>query len=140
MLKGLFLLLAVCYAQHDHTQHLDTTFIVGEARRVGWLKLDEILRTLEDYISALRLIERKYEESFANPDPADKERLDEIWKEHFEPKYHDTHDRVFIISHVCLDVYSEPKCNLPEDIWNDKIDRRGLKFRDEFIIEVHSAI
>jgi hypothetical protein len=125
---------------HDHAKHLDTGFIVGEARRVGWLKIEEILKTLEEYIGALRLIEAKYAESFADPDPEDKERLDKIWKEHFEPKYQDTHDRVFIISHVCLDVYNDNRCTLPDDIWNDKYDTRGAAFRDEFIQEVHKAI
>ena len=76
-------LMTIANAQHDHELHLDTKFIVGEARRVGWLKIEEIERNLRDYIDALRLIETKYAESFENPAEDDKERLDRIWEEHF---------------------------------------------------------
>jgi hypothetical protein len=97
------------------------------------MKLDDLLRDLNNYIEALRLIESKYEEYFADPDPADKDRINDIWKKHFEPKYRDTHDRIFIISHVCLDIYNDDKCVLPDDIWDDRYDRRGAAFRDEFV-------
>ena len=126
-------LMCLANAQHDHALHLDTKFIVGEARRVGWLKMEEITRNLQDYIEALRLIESKYAESFEDPAEEDKERLERIWKEHFEPKYRDTHDRIFIMSTVCLDIYDDEACRLPEDIWDDKYDNRGAGFRDDFI-------
>jgi hypothetical protein len=114
---------------------------VGEARRVAWVKLSEIERYISDYIDAIRFIEKKFEDHFANPREEDLDRLEKVWKENFEPNYRDTYDRLLIISHVCKDVYdNSPSCELPSDIWNDKYDKRGEKFRTEFLAEVHKAV
>jgi hypothetical protein len=120
-------------AEHDHSEHLDKKFISSEAKRVAWLRLPDLLKALEDYTTALRSLEGKFSDWFEHDDPTKKERLDETWTMHFAPKYRDTHDRVFVISHVCLDIYGDEKCKLPDDIWNDKYDKRGEAFRKEFI-------
>ena len=40
----LFFLFAMVIAQHDHGLHVDTGFISGEARRIGWLAFSSFLR------------------------------------------------------------------------------------------------
>jgi hypothetical protein len=130
-------------AEHDHAKHIDAKFIAGEARRIAWHKKEDIQKYIADYSDAIRFIEKKYEDHFAtvSNDPEENERLEKIWTENFMPNYHDTYDRLLIISHVCQDLYEkDPVCMLPDNIWNDKYDTRGEEFRKEFLAEVHKAV
>ena len=136
-------LLSICQAQHDHSKHVDVDFIKSEARRLAWHQLDDMVKYIKEYSDTIRFIEKKYEDYFRDPDPDDSERvrLENIWKEHFEPSFRDTYDRVLIISSVCKDLYNnDAGCEIEDDIWNDKYDLRGREFRDEFLEEIHKAV
>ena len=69
----LFFLFAMVIAQHDHGLHVDTGFISGEARRIGWLSLEGMERAIKEYIDALKLYEKKHEEFFASPKEGEEE-------------------------------------------------------------------
>merc|ERR1712037_30804 len=134
-------LLGISNAQHDHTQHIDVKFISGEARRLAWHKLEDLIKYIDEYSEAVRFVEKKYEDHFIHPKEEDRERLDQVWKEHFEPNYRDTYDRLLIISRVCQDIYPEAsECKLEDDIWNDRYDLRGREFRKEFLKEIDKAV
>jgi hypothetical protein len=132
--------LSLSFGAHDHSQHIDAKFIAGEARRIAYLPLDAVVKYIEEYTEAIKFIERKFEDHFSDPSPDEKPRLQKIWQENFEPNYRDTYDRLLIISHVCQDVHNDPACELPDDMWNDKYDNRGEKFRAEFMEEVHKSV
>jgi hypothetical protein len=99
--------LGLSSAGHDHSQHINQRFILGEARRIAWHSLEDIQRNIKDYTQAIRFIETKHEEYFNVPNKDDQVRLERVWKETFETNYRETYDRLLIISQVCSDLYNE---------------------------------
>lgn len=136
----LLFLCSLALAQHDHSLHVDSGFISGEARRVGWLSLDGIESAIKDYVDALKLYETKHSQFFANPKEGEAETVQQIWKEQFEPNLRGTVDRLLIAVNVCRDVYDSPTCEVADDAFDIKLDTRGPEFREEFIREIHRAI
>ena len=136
----LFFLVALVIAQHDHSLHVDTGFISGEARRIGWLTLESIEGAMKEYIDALKLYEKKHEEFFANPREGEEEIVKEIWATKFEVNYRGTVDRLLIAEQVCIDVYGSGRCEVSEDVYSFSLDTRGAEFREEFMREIHRSI
>lgn len=102
--------------------------------------MEEILGTIENYTEGLRVIEGKWNDIFGDYDPREREHLDQMYDEHFAPKYWDTYDRIFMLSQVCFELFKDVRCSIAVDLWDNKYDRRGHAFHEEFITEVRSTV
>jgi hypothetical protein len=60
----LYLMAVTVSSEHDHTEHVDTGFIIGEARRIAWLEPDQIKRSKLELADELTSYETKYQEWF----------------------------------------------------------------------------
>ena len=49
----LWLTLISAIAEHDHTLHIDTKFVHGEAMRSAWLSLDELEKNIVEFSETL---------------------------------------------------------------------------------------
>ena len=63
---NIFCLFGHSYA-HDHSLHVDSKFVHGEALRTAWLTEQEMLEYIEDYISALAHIAYTYDTLYERP-------------------------------------------------------------------------
>lgn len=136
------LLFLSAFAQHDHTLHIDSKFVHGEALRSAWLDKYELSDNIKEFVETLQHLNEQYETIIENP-PADADisALHELWIEKYQPSYRKSTDYLHVASHVCHDIYEkEKKCDIPENIWNNKCDGRGETFIDEFEEEIGKAI
>lgn len=137
----LFLTFALyALGQHDHGRHVDAEFITGEAARVAYNPIENILNEIKIYQDDLGFIEEKYNSFLQENDPVMNEELQKIWEKNFEPNYRELVDRIIILSSVCYDVYNDENCKVPEEFFSGNIDGRDEVFRQEFMDEVHNAL
>ena len=125
------LLVLSAVAQHDHTLHLDSKFVHGEALRSAWLDKYELGDNIKEFVETLTTLNEQYENIVENPPEgsSEQEMLD-LWNEKYMPAYRKATDYLHVATHVCKDIYgtNESKCNIPENIWFNKCDGRGETF------------
>ena len=139
----LSLLALSAIAQHDHSLHIDSKFVHGEALRSAWLDKYEIGDNIKEFVDSITRLNEQYETLIENPPPdSDQNALDELWNEKYMPSYRKATDYMHVATHVCHDIYGaqEEKCKIPEGIWFNKCDGRGENFLDEFEEEIGKAI
>ena len=53
-------------AVHDHSQHLDTNWILHESKRLAWLTKEDLSMQITDFATALGKLEDKYDAIMSN--------------------------------------------------------------------------
>ena len=124
----------LAWSEHNHADHVDTGFIRAEARRIGWLPLEDIKKSKDELVNELQSYEDKFEVWFkgkADPDAI------KVWEEKMRPKYRMAYDRMLIMSAVCFDVYNDSEvCGLESKDLENKYDMRTPQFLSEFKREI----
>lgn len=128
-------------AQHDHALHIPEKFIRGEARRASWLSKDKLVDLINEYKGILTSIGNKYDTDFEIVAPDRTEAMEQTYVDRFEPVYRNITDYLLIYSHLCSDLYADDEqCNLPDETWKNKYDRRGDDFHKEYLEEITRVI
>jgi hypothetical protein len=124
-------------AEHDHSEHVDTGFIKGEARRFAWLPVEELKTNKDELVKELDTYEEKYETYFLNKEETNKDNAMAVWEGNMRPKYRKAYDRLLILSAVCFDVYNDQEtCMLNSKDLENKYDGRSRQFLTDFKREI----
>ena len=73
----------IALGQHDHGRHVDAEFITGEAARVAYNPLENILNEINIYRDDIDFIEQKYNSIFSESKPEELEELTKLWEKQF---------------------------------------------------------
>jgi hypothetical protein len=132
----LFLLfIGLTDAWHNHGDHLDINFVHTEAARIAYNSKNVIVEDINNYIDMVRHLEEKHHVLFEQDrvKASEMPKIEKTWKEIYLPEYKELQDRLILLTAVCNDIFDFPtECTLPDNIWNQKIDGRGMQFRIEF--------
>jgi hypothetical protein len=113
------LLFSVVLGVHDHATHPDIDFIKKESTRVAYDPLEIIVRDINRFQTDMRMIEDEYTTKI---EPILDDHVVEIWETRYLKTYRDLHDRLLILSEVCMDVYNDDSCRLPDSVSKPEFD------------------
>ena len=85
-------------------------------------------------------IENQFETAINSPSNKQRNDMRDLLDEKFGQQYRGLYDRVSILSHVCDEVFGDPRCKMPEDLNKSHIDQRSTTFHEEFQVEINNAL